>query len=159
VRAVDVLRMLLSRDLELPSNYYVELVEHEVRLNWRQLYETPRQQIGAFGQSLVHSGPFEGVPVRIGELDEVLSGRLGRSDGGAVSISSRIMDETGRQVGHLALMNLHPVGFSDAEELWQAVQQVVGFMPGYLLSSGRYFHYYGGRLLKSHEWVSFLAQF
>jgi hypothetical protein len=159
VRAVDVLRVLLSRDLELPSNYYVELVEHEVRLNWRQLHETPRQQIDAMGQSLVHSGPFAGVRVRIGELDEVLSVRFRAASDSAVSISSRIMDEAGSQIGHLGLMNLHPVGFRDPEELWRAVQQVVDYMPGYLLSSGRYFHYYGKRLLRPHEWVSFLAQF
>jgi hypothetical protein len=158
VRAVDVLRVLLSRDLELPSNYYVELVEHGVRPNWRQLYKTPRQQIDAIGQSLLHSGPFAGVRVRIGELDEALS-RLSAIPDCAVSISSRVMDEAGTQVGHLALMNLHPVGFRDPEELRLAVQQVVGCMPGYLLSSGRYFHYYGRRLLKPHEWVSFLAQF
>lgn len=65
----------------------------------------------------------------------------------------------GEHVGHLALMNLHPVEFSTTAQVRSAVDRVTDGMPGYLLSSGRYFHYYGTLLLDSEAWVGFLAQF
>ncbi|MBN1630052.1 MAG: hypothetical protein JW990_09825 [Thermoleophilia bacterium] len=74
-------------------------------------------------------------------------------------MTSRVWNEAGHQVGHLALMNLHPVGFDDAHELSEAVRLVVDGTSGYLLSSGRYFHYYGQRLLSVPDWPRFLSQF
>jgi hypothetical protein len=36
---------------------------------------------------------------------------------------------------------------------------VTANLPGYLLRSGRYFHYYGVALLTPQEWLRFLASF
>ena len=44
--------------------------------------------------------------------------------------------------GHLALTNLHPEGYLNEAELADAVHRVAGGVPGYLLGSGRFCHYY-----------------
>jgi hypothetical protein len=77
----------------------------------------------------------------------------------ATSITSRVWNEAGHQVGHLALMNLHPVGFYDLSEIRAAVRLVDDGSAGYILDSGRYFHYYGRRFLDLPASLKFLSQF
>ena len=61
--AREVLWTLLSRDLELPPGYRIELLRHQVVVNWRQRFRTARAQVGALDESLVHHGPFSGEQV------------------------------------------------------------------------------------------------
>lgn len=157
--APDVLLRLIHDDLRLPSGYWLELIEHRVGKNWRQLHPTPRAQVDALPQALIHTGPFDGWRTRVRELEGVLRARADTPVPVATSISSRVWNDVGDHVGHLALMNLHPVGFNDKYEVRSAVRQVVSGRPGYLLCSGRYFHYYGRRLLGIADWPRFLAQF
>jgi hypothetical protein len=56
-------------------------------------------------------------------------------------------------------MNLHPEGLDGIESLVRAIREITDGVSGYLLGSGRYFHYYGRRILRSEEWIRFLAQF
>jgi hypothetical protein len=56
------------------------------------------------------------------------------------------------------LMNLHPVGFRSPDELCRALYTVCQGCPGLLLSSGRFYHYYGFRVLNHPAWLQFLAQ-
>jgi hypothetical protein len=150
---------LVQDDLDLPAGYWLEFVEHRVSKNWRQLYEAPREQIDAIPQALVHSGPFAGWRARVRELERVLSTLANARSSVATSISSRVWNETGEHVGHLALMNLHPIGFNGMHEIGEAVKLVVDGRPGYILDSGRYFHYYGRRFLSVLDWPRFLSQF
>jgi hypothetical protein len=159
VRSVDVLARLVHDDLRLPAGYWLEFIEHRVGKNWRQLYEAPREQIKAVPQALVHSGPFEGWRVRVGELADVLNRLADACSSVATSVTSRVWNDAGYHVGHLALMNLHPVGFDDVYEISEAVKLVVEGRSGYLLSSGRYFHYYGRQFLSIPDWPRFLSQF
>ncbi len=50
-------------------------------------------------------------------------------------------------------------GFSTIAEVRSVIGRVTDDLPGYLLSSGRHFHYYGMQLLDSEAWIAFLAQF
>jgi hypothetical protein len=159
VRSVDVLIRLVRDDLCLPSGYWLEFIEHPVGKNWRQRYERPREQIGAIPQALIHAGPFDGWRARVGELEGVLHNLAGTNSSVATSLTSRVWNEAGHQVGHLALMNLHPVGFYDLSEVRAAVRLVDDGSAGYFLDSGRYFHYYGQRFLDLPGWLRFLSQF
>lgn len=154
-----MLMRLVRDDLCLPADYWLEFIEHGVGRNWRQRYETPREQIGAIPQALVHTGPFDGWRTRVGELEGVLYRMVSTRSSTATSLTSRVWNEMGHHVGHLALMNLHPVGFTNAHEVREAVKLVVDGRSGYLLDSGRYFHYYGRQLLTAQDWLRFLSQF
>lgn len=158
MKAAEVLLKLVHDDLRLAPDYSLELIEHEVGENWRQRFATPRAQIGALQESLVHVGPFSGRRLRVADLAATV--RAGFTTASlATSLTSRVWDDRGRLAGHLALMNLHPVGFHDQEELRRALDDVVGGRAGYLLASGRHLHYYGRWLLSTADWRRFLAQF
>jgi hypothetical protein len=158
MKAYELLVNLVRDDLCLPSDHQIELIRHGVGVNWRQRFRTPREQIRALDESVSHQGPFYGDRVSIRDLAPTLAKGVGISSS-ALSVVSRVWDVGGRQVGHLALMNLHPVGFTSGDELRRAIDHVTGGSPGYLVSSGRYFHYYGIQLLSSEAWLRFLAQF
>lgn len=158
MRADEVLVSLVQRDLELPSDYMVELLRHEVMVNWRQKYPTPRRQIGALRESLRHDGPFGGERFTVNRLHQSVANHLATSQS-ALSVSSRVWNGRGEHIGHLALMNLHPVGFRSARDVREAIDEVTDGLPGYLLASGRYFHFYGKSLLTLDSWLLFLAQF
>lgn len=117
--------------------------------------------MSALRESLVHSGPFSGKLVRIGGLADALGAEITQATslGVALSVTSRVWDRRGALLGHLALMNLHPDGFGNLAEVTEAVGAVVGGLPGYILDSGRYLHYYGCRLLPGDEWLDFVSQF
>lgn len=157
--AVDVLRTLVADDLGLPPDHLLQFVLHEVGLNWRQRNVSARQRIEALDSSLLN-GPVEPFLLRADD-DASLSELLGtaRDRGLALSVTSRVLDRDRRFAGHLALMNLHPEGFSGPPELADAIRRVTGGMPGYLLDSGRFFHFYGIGLLGAREWIEFVARF
>lgn len=157
--AAEVLRELVVRDLGIPSDHRLEFMTHPVGVNWRQRHTSPRQKIEALEESLRH-GPRDTFLLEAGDRAG-LAEHLRRAGGRrlALSVTSRVWDAAGGLAGHLALMNLHPEGFRGAGELAEAVRLTAGGTPGYLLESGRYFHYYGRRLLTGAEWQGFLAQF
>jgi hypothetical protein len=160
VEAAEVLSALTSGDLDLPRGCHIELIKHNVGLNWRQRYATPRSRVLALKESLVHEGPFEGQLVEAGVLGALLAElKSTGTSGTALSVTSRIWSRERRFVGHLALMNLHPEGFGSFTELADAVREVSGGHAGYLLYSGRFFHYYGRQLLAEDEWPRFMGEF
>lgn len=160
MEAVETLRLVLEHELRLSLDYHVELIVHPVGVNWRERHRTPRSQALAVHESLMQPGPFEGRLIQVADLAVTLPGLLGPVPAGrAVSVTSRIYDDERTFVGHLAIMNLHPVGFRSTDELCQALQTVCGEFQGLLLASGRFHHYYGFRLLDSSSWLRFLAQF
>lgn len=163
MQATEVLVSLIQNQLRLPPDYQVELIRHRVEVNWRQQYPNPRRQIEALHDSLRHGGPFSGWRLPVHGLQRSLATELetrpSSPDDAALSVTSRIWNKDGVHVGHLALMNLHPVGFRSVGQLRSAINLVTDGLPGYLLSSGRYFHFYGVALLHNDAWPTFLAQF
>lgn len=158
--ATDVLLRLLTVDLSLPSSTRVELIVHESRLNWRQRHATIRERVRNLPQGLLQDGPFCGQLVGLGNFEEAFELIVDQVDGlDVVSVSSRLFDHGGNFIGHLAIMNLHPDGLDGVDAVVAAVAATTEHIPGYLLSSGRYYHYYGKRLLTGGEWQRFLARF
>jgi hypothetical protein len=159
VRAVDVLRAVVSQ-LVHPDAKRLELIVHDVGVNWRQRYETPERRLANLAEGLEHSGPFQG---RLVEIDDVVAGSpvpasVSIPAGNAVSITSRVFSRQGRLIGHLPIMNLHPA-VPHVDRIVDAVELVVQQRRGYLLASGRYYHYYGHGLLSGSEWLAFLVRF
>lgn len=161
VPAAKVLWSLVSNDLEIPQDHSIEFIAHRVAyLNWRQIYSTPKSQALALPESLIQE-PFESRLIDVGDAEEFLAKLYDHPDDSGVvqSVTSRIWDADRRPVGHMALMNLHPEGFDGIDELVGAVRGITDNLPGYLLKSGRYFHYYGRALLSEREWLRFIARF
>jgi hypothetical protein len=158
--AVQALLRLLVTDLSLPDTTQVELIAHESKLNWRQRYPTVRDQVQNLRDGLIHDGPFHGRLIRIDSLEEEIELMATQTDEpDVVSVTSRLFDHDGNPIGHTALMNLHPEGFDSVDSIVRAIREITAGMPGYLLSSGRHYHYYGCRILCGNEWDRFLAQF
>lgn len=158
--AMNVLLRLLVADLLLPESIQIELITHENKLNWRQLYPTTQDRVRNLRAGLIHDGPFHGRLVRIGDLEEqvrLMSTQIDPSN--VISATSRLFDSNGDFLGHIAFMNLHPEGLNSIDLIAHVITEITNGLPGYLLSSGRYYHYYGKRILRGEEWTGFLAQF
>src|SRR5215813_2568572 len=151
--AMQALLRLLVVDLSLPGTTQVELIAHESKLNWRQRYPTLQDRVKNLREGLIHDGPFHGRLIRIDNLEEeveMMATQIGEPD--VVSVTSRLFDRDGNLIGHTALMNLHPEGFDSIDSIVRAIREITDGIPGYLLCSGRYYHYYGRRILCDKEW-------
>jgi hypothetical protein len=158
--SADILSRLVVEDLGLSDQTCVELLVHQGRRNWREQNRTPMEKITNLREGLRHEGPFSGELVSIGRINHELAALRRRiSDVDVVSVTSRVFDPAGARVGHLAIMNLHTEGFCSIEALAEAISQVTGGVSGYLLESGRYYHFYGKELMSDREWVDFLTGF
>lgn len=159
MESLAVIRRLLREDLDIPAEFFLEFIMHPVGLNWRQRHSSARRRIQALDESLVHVRA-ESILVAIDDHKAV--SRLLETAGRrrvALSVTSRVWNEAAQFSGHLALMNLHPEGYLSEAELGDAVLRVAGGIPGYLLSSGRFYHYYGTRLLSDAGWLDLLSRF
>jgi hypothetical protein len=159
MESLAVVRKLTQEDLGLPAGFFLEFIMHSVGLNWRQRYISPRQRVQALDEALL-SEQVQSTLVAIDDQKEILRlldaatrRRL------ALSVTSRVWDMRRKFTGQLALMNLHPEGYLDESELAKAVFRVSGGIPGYLLRSGRFYHFYGARLLDQDEWLDFAGRF
>ena len=158
--SADVLSKLVVDDLGLSDETRVELLVHQGGQNWRERNTTPLDKISHLREGLRHEGPFSGELVSIRRINHELAALRNRIGGlDVVSVTSRVFDPAGAQVDQLAIMNLHTEGFGSIEALTEAISEVTGGVSGYLLESGRYYHFYGKELMSYREWVNFLTSF
>jgi hypothetical protein len=158
--ATEVLLKLVFDDLTLPDDVHIELIVHQNKTNWRQRNPTGEAKVENLREGLVHDGPFNGRLVLARRLREELVALKHRQDPlDVVSVTSRLFDHKCVLIGHLAIMNLHTEGFTSLADIGDAVAQVTDGMSGYLMTSGRFYHYYGKRLLSEQAWLRFLVQF
>lgn len=157
--APDAIRHVALHDLALPESYSFEFVMHEVGVNWRQRNATVREKIASLGDCLPDES-YDPFLLRIGDRAAMARAiEAAERQDLALSVTSRIWDDRSAFAGHLAVMNLHPDGFADVRELGAVVFRVAGGIPGYLLATGRYAHFYGARLLSREEWLGFVTRF
>lgn len=155
-----MLAKLLLDDLGLPADTRIELIKHRNRRNWREHHPGPRAKIRHLGAGLAHEGPFAGRLVALSGLEpELRLMAAGLDPLDVVSVTSRLFDPAGAFLGHLAIMNLHPEGFDDLDTLLGAIAEVTSGIPGYLVASGRYYHFYGRVVLADPDWLDFLVGF
>jgi hypothetical protein len=144
----------------LPDSTKVELIVHEGRRNWRQQNTSTSDKIRNLSAGLAQPGPMSGQLYSVDHLDRTLhsmDSEIAESD--VISVTSRVFDANDNFIGHLAVMNLHTDAIEDLDLLIKVLRETTGRIPGYLLASGRYYHYYGSQLLTERQWLKFLAQF
>ncbi len=154
---VDVLRNIITL-LSLQSAKFC-IFEHFVDVNWRQRFQSTEQKI-----QHIRDGLIQHIPNTIWKLqgEDILRNEFNPNDFVShkiyvISVSSKI--ELCGRVLHLPIMNLHPETDLTYDDMKLALEATVNGMSGYLLHSGRYFHFYGVDLLNQDEWLRFMAQF
>jgi hypothetical protein len=155
--SIDVLRALVSR-LQLQSARLL-LIEHTVGVNWRVMHPSTEGKLAHLSEGLVQHSPINTWELSGSEVlaDEFSPAQLISGPHRAISVTSKVqLDGSFR---HMAMMNLHPDDRASYEDLVLMLETVTGGMPGYLLETGRYYHFYGDALLTQREWLRFLAQF
>jgi len=134
--------------------------EHEVQINWRQKYTTFQEKQANFAESLIHPPHLRCFQLEL----SVLSGESFniydylKYPNTVVSISS-LLNDGNNNICHLPLMNLHLDEYMKEDEIIECINLVTSGMPGYLMKTNRYFHFYGEKLLSESEWLQFNAQF
>lgn len=155
---IDVLKkVILSFHLEKAT---FKLFDHTVGQNWREKYGTNSQKLHHLNEGLIQHTPFAEWLVAGEQIIDNLFDPKSYviSEGHVISMSSKIKIASG-ETRHLAIMNLHPEGHISYDKLVKMIEIVTENMPGYLLESGRYYHFYGHMLLDEEQWLRFMAQF
>jgi hypothetical protein len=134
------------------------LLRHTVRENWRQRFPDDDSRLRNAGSSLDTTAPIEMLEVPLRELDIALRELSSRAhtESQVVSLSSRI--RLNGKTKHLSMMNLHTPHASKLEDIVSAIRHVrpTG-ESGLLLTSGRFFHYYGTSLIPETSWHAYLG--
>lgn len=158
MNCVEVLRSLITRHSLDQATFL--LIEHAVGKNWREKHLSTQQKINHIAESLVQIQPVrEWRLLGANIVDPAFSADLlSGDDANVISLCSIVTLESG-ELKHLALMNLHPDPGVGITALVGTICMVTSSMPGHVLSSGRYFHFYGADLLNAEEWIRFMAQF
>lgn len=155
---VDVLRHLIT-ELDLTLSRF-SFIEHSVAVNWRVLYGSVSKKVDHIGEGLVQQRPYDEWTLLGKDILEnsFEPARRVHKNHHVISVSSKVLHKDGA-FSHLPMMNLHPDDALDYSDVISIVEAVTEGMPGYLLRSGRHYHFYGISLLSGEEWMRFLSQF
>ena len=158
MHCIDVLRQLI-RELRLEDCLFT-LIEHEAGVNWRPRFRTVHERVRHVASSLEQSSPISSWSVTGNSIisqDFEPASLITPGEHRVVSVTSKVNCKG--KIYHLALMNLHPEDGLTYEEMKIALKVVTQGMGGYLLESGRYYHFYGNSLLSERKWLEFLINF
>ena len=157
----EVIRNIVRYQRDIAA---ITLVLHHVSINWRQEHTDPSSQISNYKTSLHQVDP---VRIRMVSREDVLSdleteiGKTKKSyenEHAVVSVASRVNLVYGG-IRHIPMMNFHPeIGHDQLRAVINFLREI-GEKEGVILESGRYFHYYGNRLISEREWIKFSATF
>jgi len=141
-----------------PKIKSVKIISHKVEINWRQLHKEPKEKINNIAEAIEHPKLIkEKIYERENFLNLTLQNLEHLSNNEVWSLTSKVLCDDGTDK-HIPMMNFHPIDIS-LEEIKQAIKIICGENNGIILSSGRFFHYYGNFLLTEKEWEKFMIDF
>ena len=141
-----------------PEIKSIKLISHKVGINWRQLHKESKQKIINIIKAIEQPDP---ILEKIYERNDFLKLKLERLEtlpsDEVWSLTSKVLclDKIDR---HIPMMNYHPEDVS-LEDIIKSTKIISGEREGVILSSGRFFHYYGNFLLDQGEWKKFMIDF
>jgi len=154
--SLDVIKEIISEHSEIAS---LTLILHGVSINWRQRYGTDHQKVSHVEESLVQKTPIKSKTISRQDFLNLDEKTLDTNSKHQVwSLTSKVTTGDGR-IMHLPMMNFHPTDDITTDDIVEFIKIVVPDKDGFVLHSGRYFHYYGCYLLTEDEWIKFNAKF
>ncbi|QIE56100.1 hypothetical protein G5B40_11915 [Pikeienuella piscinae] len=139
----------------------VTMLCHAASTNWRQRYTTTRQRLDNLEACLEYKvtkrQPINLLTEQVSQLgtDGLKSTCDTTFGGGVMSITSSVH----HGIAHIPMMNLHPNEGVLIEDIVTFIRHIYPGRPGYILSSGRHFHYYGDFLVDESGWRELLGYF
>ncbi|MBU1098553.1 MAG: hypothetical protein KKB34_18900 [Bacteroidetes bacterium] len=154
---IDIIRLLI--DFHNLNSGKFTLIEHSVGINWRVANRSTISKITNIEEGLIQHKPIQEIII---SGKDIINASFNPSSillvkENVISLSSKI--KLKRKTHHLAIMNLHPDDDINYTMMLKMLRVVTNYMPGYLLKSGRYYHFYGNDLLNMKQWHKFMAQF
>ena len=153
--ALDVCKVIVNHQPDISS---VQLIAHDVSVNWRQLHQTTREKLKNLRSGFEHVQPIKYQEYNRDEFNRLTLDALpciGRNE--VWSIVSKVKLFSGKYK-HLPMMNFHYE--NDYErDIKKVLKYICGNNKGVLLESGRFLHYYGDFLLDENNWIKFMAEF
>lgn len=134
---------------------------HAITTNWRQRFTTARERMGNLDACLEYKvAGSRSISLSIDQIlklgTEGLTKTCGETYSGSVmSMTSLVKKGT----AHIPMINLHPNEGVMISDIVAYVQRIYPGKRGYLLSSGRHFHYYGDFLVDEMGWREMLGYF
>lgn len=153
--SLEIIRSIIINN-KLESHTF-ELVAHRAEINWRQKFESFREKINNIESGILFD---EYEPIKIlGEvfLEEFALDKFITNEAPILSISSRVTDRNSNIV-HLPLMNLHLDYYLSKDQIFSAINRIAHFK-FHLVTTDRYFHVYGERLINEIEWKEWNIKF
>lgn len=139
----------------------VNLLCHAVSSNWRQRFATTRQRLDSLDECFAYKS-IERIPISLSTREVSEMGVDGLTSmceevlsGGVVSMTSLVKSG----LAHIPMMNLHPNDGVLLDDIVSFIKRAYPGMSGYLLSSGRHFHYYGDFLIDENGWRELFGNF
>ncbi len=155
LQSLDIVKEILIINPEIKS---VRLILHDVALNWGQKYDTSEKITSHFEEALIQETPLEVRTYSRGDFLSLEPSDLLAGKHQVWSFTSKVLMEDGSSK-HVPMMNFHPLEGASYEDILSFIELSEPKKKGVILSSGRYFHYYGYELLTEKEWLRFNARF
>lgn len=153
--SLEVVQSIVRENKEIVD---LRIISHKVSENWRQIHPNSTDKISHLIEALHHPQPIREETITREEFLKISLNDLDILPADEVwSLTSRVSCNDGTEK-HIPMMNFHPDDIS-FEELKCAIKTIMPNFNGAILSSGRFFHYYGIRLLNQKEWIKFLTDF
>jgi hypothetical protein len=145
---------LMAESLDL-SDAQLSVINHAVGKNWRERYQLTADRLMHLEESLRQDMPLRCWRLSPSDVPEFVK-QTHCAQGSVFSLCSRLRHR-GR-VLHLPLLNLHPAPELSEDDLIDVLSATTGNMPGCLLATGRYYHFYGLKILSVRHWERLMAQ-
>jgi len=158
--SLEVLKKIVNTDKRISK---LRLISHEVAINWRQVYSDNKSENQ--GSSFLHTVPLNEMWVKREDFLSLELDGLPRVEEYEVwSVNSKVeCYETpgyhSEYYRHIPMMNFHFEESASEEDMYSAIGYICKEQQGFVLESGRYYHYYGSELMDEEQWRVFLGEF
>lgn len=156
--AIDILVSIIN-SLALHSHNFL-LIEHSVETNWRQKYQSDESKFINIKESLIYPcyiAKYEVLGNDILQKGTSFIRNLVSNKQHVISVASCLTAPNGDLV-HLPFMNFHPE-IDNLQYLSESIKFITKNQHGYLVATGRFYHFYGQYLLTPTEWLNFNCDF
>ncbi|PHR18965.1 MAG: hypothetical protein COA37_18595 [Hoeflea sp.] len=139
----------------------VNMLCHPVSTNWRQRFTNTKQRLENLEACLeFKTAERQSINLLTEQVlklgtDGLMATCEATFSGGVMSMTSLVKNGS----FHIPMMNLHPNEGVLIKDILNFIRSIYPDKPGYLLSSGRHFHYYGDFLVNEAGWKELFGNF